>query len=519
MTRALQVLLLSAAAVAGGVVVSKALTGFPNSSPLNAEGVFAVAFVLLVLLRTSSEAHTESEESQLIAPLFGLLLIAATFWGIQNMTFLCDDYFVVLDAVRGRGAHFIDTLISDKGDVYFRPAAYSTLWLAAKGLGTNAALWHVHHLVLHLLNCGLLYLLAVQLGLAAPWAAVAMVLFGVHGARPESVVWIAGYWELVSLALVLATLILFLHSRHAHRRIAYAGSLICCIAALWSKESAYVLPGLIFLLPLAKDSLRSRLTRMAPYALITAVAFVHRWIALGGIGGYVTGGRAEAGAISIVRIAKLLLFRLWATLVFPINWSVEPGPVVALTMALALAGLLFASRSSLNRNFTVFCIGATLASALPASSQLLLGPDLQKGRLLYLPSVGMCLLIAALIRGIPQSRIRLATAFACVLFSVAVLRHNLGIWQGVSKVMAVTYSQVGRLTKDGPRNVTTIGIPGSIRGVYFFMNGFTACLDMANGGFFESEMLPAGTEPTNRSDRTILIWKGEQAGLTKLTPE
>src|SRR4029450_11886557 len=75
--------------------------------------------------------------------LIGLAGIVLAFWGAQRVFFLSDDYFVVLDALRGRGAHFLDSLGSDRGDVYYRPVGYTLLWLQAAGVGNGHVQWHL----------------------------------------------------------------------------------------------------------------------------------------------------------------------------------------------------------------------------------------------------------------------------------------------------------------------------------------------------------------------------------------
>ena len=56
-------------------------------------------------------------------------------------------------------------------------------------------------------------------------------------------------------------------------------------------------------------------------------------------------------------------------------------------------------------------LGFTLLTALPALPQLLIGADLQKSRLLYLPSIGLALLVGGLVQSSSQGpRVRLAAA-------------------------------------------------------------------------------------------------------------
>src|SRR5207244_4390497 len=141
---------------------------------------------------------------------------------------------------------------------------------------------------------------ALRLGLA-PWmAALAAVLFGIHGSRPESAVWLTGYFELVSALFFLASLLLYLNSDGPRSKFRYAAALMCCLAAVWCKESAYILPLVLLVIPRrAGETWRTRMRAVAPFVAIAGIAFVHRWWALGGLGGYVDPTTGQSSAANI----------------------------------------------------------------------------------------------------------------------------------------------------------------------------------------------------------------------------
>ena len=511
--------LLAGAILSGAAIVARAAIGpfhliVSVNSPLAAESIFAVCSIALALL--SKRTGAAAAEPRIRWSLLLLAVIAAVvlaFQGAQIVSFLCDDYFVAFDAVRGRGAHFFNSLVSTAQAYYYRPAAYTILWFAAQPLGTDALKWHLFSFGLHLLNCGLVYGVAARVGLPGLAAALAALLFGIHGARPESVIWLAGCFELISAVFVLSALLLYLRSDGDFRRGGYYGALLCFLAGLWSKESAYVLPLLLLVLPG-----RFRWRPVAPFFLLAGMAFVHRWRALGGIGGYVDpqSGRSEAGSISLLRIAKLVGARLWAALYFPINWEVMPGALLALSAALAMIALIYTSRFRASPKVVRFGLLAAAIAALPAASQLLIGPDLQKSRLLYLPSVGFVIFLAAVIWAVPSNRMRAGVAAAVLFFEAAALRHNLAIWEDVSRIGVATCNSARELVKGGPRSVTVIGMPGSIRGVYFFMNGFRDCLDMGDGGHWSATMLPSGAAVPMDTPGPVLAWRNEREGLARI---
>jgi hypothetical protein len=139
-----------------------------------------------------------------------------------------------------------------------------------------------------------------------------------------------------------------------------------------------------------------------------------------------------------------------------------------------------------------------------------------KSRTLYLPSLGFILLACVLVERTPRIAMRTAVATALVLFHFAALRHNIAIWEDVSRISRATCSQGRSLVEGGPRDVTVVGIPGTINGVYFFMNGFAECLELGRPGDWRVTLLPAGTAPPDQAQNTVLVWRGEKDGLVKV---
>ena len=90
----------------------------------------------------------------------------------------------------------------------------------------------------------------------------------------------------------------------------------------------------------------------------------------------------------------------------------------------------------------MFGLGAAVLCALPASSQLLIGADLQKARLLYLPSLGLVLLLAAVADSLAERRLQVVFAGGLLLFHIEALRHNLGIWQEVAVLSQTSCDRV-----------------------------------------------------------------------------
>src|SRR5205085_6843926 len=104
---------------------------------------------------------------------------------------------------------------------------------------TDPLRWHLCSLALHLLNCCLLFWIAVRLWTNAWVAFGATLVFGLHGTRPEAVTWIAGSFDLLATLFVLSSAWLLFSKR------AQAAALALLLPAVLAKESAYAYPFLI----------------------------------------------------------------------------------------------------------------------------------------------------------------------------------------------------------------------------------------------------------------------------------
>ena len=220
-----------------------------------------------------------------------------------------------------------------------------------------------------------------------------------------------------------------------------------------------------------------RIRYLAPFVLLAAILFAYRWMLQGGIGGYLgPGGQPQALSLHPVLLIEALALRLWAVLFFPVNWAVGAGAWLRIAMAgyaVAWAVLIWSARGPRTR--LLIPLGFVLAMALPPVQQLLIGADLEKSRLVYLPSAGFSLLAASVVSG---SAIRLATrwgaALAVLAFNLAALEHNLTGWE----IAAAKATAVCQAITSCSNPASATGLPRSLNGVYFFANGLPECVRM-----------------------------------------
>ena len=459
---------------------------------INLEGAVALLLLLGILRRhlLSDAGPTFEEMAGRGKWLLCLLLIPAALLWTVSIPLVSDDFVHINAAL-----HFVPNELGQKFIIqetnhFFRPLGYFSLDLDGLWAGSNPARWHLSALLLHFANCLLLYLVARKTSLDSYCATVAAVIFGIHGSRPEAVTWIAGRFDLLASLFVLATLALF-------QRGGYTIALATALLALISKESAYVLPALLLLI-----ADRARWRRVAPFAVLTGVVFLYRWYVLSGIGGYQTSEQTPSILnFNLLRTLNGLLLRLWAVLFFPVNWSQPPQWWLWVALALGLGGyvVLLIARSGKQRQVLAFGLFILIA-ALPVQHLLLIGADLEKSRVLYLPSAGFALFLAAALGAVRQPKWRLAAALAIVAFQTACLQHNLILWRGVAQEAERTCDSMASSLRNNSQTAVVLDLPIVLRGVYFLGNGMPECLELVHG-IDSRRVLPSHADLIYRWDK------------------
>jgi hypothetical protein len=494
------------ATISGALIAWRAFAGpVLIHSPLNAEGVFGVTVVLLLLFRARAEAGGSQplplDSKQGVAMLAIAAITIAAFWRTLGSYFLSDDLVLLKHADEYR--RYAWAIFGHAGgDGFYRPFGYLTLGWSERIAGRNPVPWHAISLALHLANCGLVFLAASALGWSRFAAALASALFALHGTRPEAVVWVAGRFDLLATFFALTALVLFLR-----------GWLWIALAAMTlgmlSKESAYSIP---LLLTIVAFGWKERWRALAPFWVVAAAMFGYRWWLLGGIGGYAdAAGRLEIVSTGIIPILKTFALRLWAVLFFPVNWSFQPGFVTATLMAAYIVILVLCGRRAPSRRHIVIALGLLVAATLPTFHRLLIGAELENSRNLYLPSVGFALFMAAAADRLPKAW-RWVAAAGMVLFSMAALEHNLSAWQFVAR-KADAACEAGASSVHSPSDrIAVVGLPRILNGVYFFQNGFPECVAI-RAHIEPGNIVVSDRVPDQPGFSTVLLWNAATGEL------
>jgi hypothetical protein len=360
-----------------------------------------------------------------------ILFPALVLSGTLGFDFVFDDTLVILEDPLVTGPFDAGEIFGSQvrvGDVplgYFRPLITLLYRLDFRLWGSNPAGYHLTNLLWHLSATVLLYQVAIRTvgAVAAAWAAA--MVFAVLPAHTEAIGWVQGRTEVVSTALVLFTLLALVqsHGTDGGAAPAWWAVLAGCgfLAALLAKESAMALP-LIWAVwevsEIRRGSWRKRLPGLAcrfGVLLLGALGYlILRRHAVGAVVGLPLSlsplGPRVLGLLAVLAEYGRTLLIPGLTLNLFQALPDSPLPWVLL-LCLAMAGVLaggFLAVSGWGRPALPWAAW-TPTMLLPALIFVWYAPAPERGfyaaeRLLYLPSVGWCVLLGGLLAALRSGR-------------------------------------------------------------------------------------------------------------------
>lgn len=143
-------------------------------------------------------------------------------------------------------SHLLGAVYPSAGGNYYRP--FVLLWLRLNYItfGVNPIGWHATTVLCHVVATYLVFNLAKKITGQQKVSFIAALLFAVHPVHIESVAWISGVSDSLMSCFFLGSLLAFFKWRESRKNIFLSVSLVLCAGALLSKETAVVLPMVVF---------------------------------------------------------------------------------------------------------------------------------------------------------------------------------------------------------------------------------------------------------------------------------
>ena len=143
-------------------------------------------------------------------------------------------------------SHVWAAIYPNSAGSYYRPIFLLWLRLNYALFGTDAAGWHATSVACHVVATWLVFRIAKGLSRDRITALLAALIFAVHPAHVENVAWISAVTDPLMTCFLLGSFYAFLTFRNSRKRATAALSIGLFALALLSKETAVVLPLLIF---------------------------------------------------------------------------------------------------------------------------------------------------------------------------------------------------------------------------------------------------------------------------------
>jgi len=397
--------------------------------------------------------------------------------------FVADDFILLqtLDRVDGIEQAFQRNALGELGGAghFYRPIW--VLWNDAL-----VGLFHGAPQALHAASLLLYALIAIEVWVLLRrftgdfGASTGALFFAVYPRHAESVAWISGNTDLTATAIALGALLVLLV--RDPRTVHVLGAGVLAGAAALTKESTFVLPLLALLLLVLRSRIEPgsmrRIVWLGPVAMLLAQVAVLavRSEVVGGVGGY-----GEYPWTPLRVGAVTLSYVLASTTPPQLELILHPAFLLVPFLVIGLAAWAFLRllRTRERSRALVAVVGAAwfFVSLLPVANIAVDLNTTNGERLLFLPSVGLALIVAALVpTGWGLRRAAVLGIFAILgLVSAGQSSYN---WVVAGRMAERVVSQAADL---GPPSgeLVLLSSPYNYRTAHVLLEGLPAALERA----------------------------------------
>ncbi len=343
--------------------------------------------------------------------------------------FVYDDWPIIAENAALRAPGVLLRLLGSTywGDTGAAGGLYRPLTMMTYALqGTSPFGFHLVNLGLHALVSALLIPLLTRLGASARAAFAGALCFAVLPIHTEAVASIVGRAELLSAVFLIGAWLLVIDSETPVR---WLGALACFGLALFSKESAAVFP---FIFILGEKKRRPAL--WFSFAVVLVLYLQWRYLITGAV--FKTGGTPYFQEASTLTVWLTMAQFLWTGYIIPaitglgLQAEYPPGTYTQTlaawpALAASIGLLVFALRKRELPNFAVLIFLLALAPVCNLVFRIgVIGAE----RLLYFPSIGLCLLLGLAYDRFAEKRWAKPIAIGCLLWWGGLTINRNRVW-------------------------------------------------------------------------------------------
>ncbi|MDR1195598.1 MAG: hypothetical protein LBL00_03875 [Endomicrobium sp.] len=180
---------------------------------------------------------------------FIFLLIFLTYRHCSNFNFIYyDDDTLILNRVSeiendlSLKDIFLNPVFNGAGDKFYRPALILTFSIDTLICGGEPGFYHYSNVLLHTLAAFLVLIFFRTIGYSKKISAAAGIILAVHPVLTSAVSWIAGRNDILLTIFALLSLIFFVKSSKSNITLHCVLSAFFLLAALFTKETAIIIP-------------------------------------------------------------------------------------------------------------------------------------------------------------------------------------------------------------------------------------------------------------------------------------
>ena len=424
-----------------------------------------------------------------------LLLIGTLFlgWLALDVSLLDDDWGHLKLASLGMTSVLTtgwEGLVGRGG--YYRPVVGLLFHLDYLIGGFDPTVYHISNVVIHAICTCLVFVFALRLGIVHPAACGGALMFFVLPIHTDSVFWIVGRTDSICALFYLGALILFVACLEQGRVGTLIGFAVFSLLALFSKEMALSLPGVLVATAVYKRGWRSPVA-LRMFGVLVGVFFVYffvRWSVLG----TVLGGTPRVSAMAWVLDGLKAIAKMGMT---DVKWF-------GVAVLVATVGILFyeigqkksrgaRGQESGGDSLFLFCypvpllIVLTLVSLAPALGHL-------HNWYLYLPSAFFCMGLSVVWL---ESRRRIFYfLFGVLVLYYAVVMGREGLfWQRTSEISETFVAELMPHAQETSGKLFVLNVPaawtpdGSLSGKPLFAYALKNALAMRASVSLSSELV------------------------------
>ena len=435
--------------------------------------------------RTENSAVAALREKYILALI--LLVTAVTYWGAIRFEFVYDDTPQIVDNPLIKAWHFVPQYFTSSAwkqmgmavlGNYYRPLFFLLMRVIYALFGGRPLVWHVLAIFMHLVVTWLTYVLIRKITGEFTTAWLAALIFGVHPSHHEVVAWVSGMTETLFAILFLLAFLAYLRSREGAKAQWMTLSCVFYALAVLSKETAIILPALVFAhgwsrySPAQRESrpdyaakFRSAFVPASLYLPITVLYLsVRNWV-LTGLGHSTAPVRPVTWLLTLPSILLFYVRNWFLPFRFSEFYDLFYQPrldfvhvILPAIILIALGACVWILRNQMGVNSVDCAVAWIVIPLLPAFDTFVFKSDeLVHDRYFYIPSIGAALLVALFIGRFFRSRIVVFEQPIHVVVvgaGLTILLASLAGWS--ANFWRSDYALYSRAHQVAPRNTTAI---------------------------------------------------------------